>query len=113
MLRSRLPVFEVTPLDGREFTGRPKPTEVDVNMKSNGCACDNIFRERLGLTRREIEVLNWVTNGKTNAEIGLILGTSPRTIQKHLEHVFEKLGVETRTAAAVRVLALTSVQAAR
>ncbi|CBE68380.1 protein of unknown function [Candidatus Methylomirabilis oxygeniifera] len=68
---------------------------------------DNIFSERLGLTRREVEVLTWVTDGKTNAEIGEILDTSPRTVQKHLEHIFEKLGVGTRTAAAARARALT------
>ncbi|MDR1709361.1 MAG: response regulator [Candidatus Accumulibacter sp.] len=52
------------------------------------------------LTRREAETLYWVTLGKTNKDIGDILGSSPRTVNKHLEHVFEKLGVETRTAAA-------------
>lgn len=52
------------------------------------------------LTMREAEVLYWVIKGKTNKDIGDILGTSPRTVHKHLEHVFEKLGVETRTAAA-------------
>jgi DNA-binding response OmpR family regulator len=52
------------------------------------------------LTPREAEVLFWVIKGKTNRDIGDILGTSPRTVNKHLEHVFEKLGVETRTAAA-------------
>lgn len=52
------------------------------------------------LTAREAEVLYWVTKGKINKDIGEILGTSPRTVNKHLEHVFEKLGVETRTAAA-------------
>ena len=52
------------------------------------------------LTQRESEVLNWVIKGKTNRDIGDILGTSPRTINKHLEHVFVKLGVETRTSAA-------------
>lgn len=52
------------------------------------------------LTQREAEVLYWVTLGKTNKDIGDILGSSPRTVNKHLEHVFEKLGVETRTAAA-------------
>ncbi len=52
------------------------------------------------LTPREAEVLFWVIKGKTNKDIGEILGTSPRTVNKHLEHVFEKLGVETRTAAA-------------
>lgn len=71
---------------------------------------DNILVERLGLTRREGEVLAWVTDGKTNVEIGLILDRSPRTVQKHLEHIFEKLGVATRTAAAVRALNPTSSQ---
>src|SRR5450830_556832 len=52
-----------------------------------------------GLTRREAEVLYWAIKGKTNRDIGDILGTSPRTVNKHLEHVFIKLGVETRTAA--------------
>ncbi len=52
------------------------------------------------LTKREAEVLNWLIKGKTNKDIGEILGTSARTINKHLEHVFIKLGVETRTAAA-------------
>ena len=51
------------------------------------------------LTQREAEVLHWVIKGKTNRDIGEILGMSPRTVNKHLEHVFEKLGVETRTAA--------------
>ena len=52
------------------------------------------------LTSREAEVLYWVICGKTNRDIGEILGSSHRTVNKHLEHVFEKLGVETRTAAA-------------
>ena len=52
------------------------------------------------LTQREAEVLYWVTQGKTSKDIGDIFGSSPRTVNKHLEHVFEKLGVETRTAAA-------------
>jgi DNA-binding CsgD family transcriptional regulator len=56
--------------------------------------------EGLGLTKREAEVLFWVTQGKRNSEIGLILGTKERTIYKHLERVFAKLNVETRTAAA-------------
>jgi len=60
--------------------------------------------DRLGLTRREAEILTWVAQGKTDAEIAMILGMSPRTVAKHLEHVFPKLGVETRTAAAVRAI---------
>ena len=62
--------------------------------------------ESLGLSRREAEVLTWLAEGKTNPEIALILGTSPRTIDKHLERVFRKLGVETRTAAATLALSL-------
>ena len=57
------------------------------------------------LTQKESEVLYWVIKGKTNKDIGDILGSSPRTVHKHLEHVFEKLGVETRTAAANLALA--------
>jgi DNA-binding response OmpR family regulator/DNA-binding CsgD family transcriptional regulator len=57
---------------------------------------------RLGfnLTAREAEVLYWVVKGKINRDIGDILGSSPMTVKKHLERVFAKLGVETRTAAA-------------
>ena len=62
------------------------------------------------LTAREAEVLYWLAKGKTNRDIGDILGTSPATVKKQLEHVYEKLGVETRTAAAAlaiqRVVAL-------
>ena len=51
------------------------------------------------LTPRETEVLSWLAKGKTNRDIGEILGMSHRTVNKHLEHIFEKLGVETRSAA--------------
>ena len=54
----------------------------------------------LRLTRREAEVLLWVSYGKSNGDISEVLDISPRTVQKHLEHVYEKLGVETRSAAA-------------
>ena len=63
-----------------------------------------------GMTPREIEVLQWVAHGKTNMEIGTILDVSPRTVQKHLEHIFKKLGVETRMAAATLSLALDTSQ---
>ncbi|HYE40380.1 MAG TPA: LuxR C-terminal-related transcriptional regulator, partial [Ramlibacter sp.] len=59
-----------------------------------------------GLTPREREVVHWLAHGKTDAEIAAVLGTSRRTVQKHLEHVYVKLGVETRTAAVMRALAL-------
>lgn len=56
------------------------------------------------LTRREAEVLYWLSLGKTSRDIADILEMSPRTVPKHLEHVFEKLGVETRTAAAAMAI---------
>jgi DNA-binding CsgD family transcriptional regulator len=52
------------------------------------------------LTPRETEILSWVAYGKSNAEIGAILGISSTTVGKHLEHIYPKLGVENRTAAA-------------
>lgn len=62
------------------------------------------LRESLKLTFREAEILMWIARGKTNKEIGIILDTSPRTVNKHLEHIFEKLGVSTRAAAVAMVL---------
>ena len=56
------------------------------------------------LTAREAEVLYWVVKGKINRDIGDILGASPATVKKHLERVFAKLGVETRTAAAAMAM---------
>jgi len=57
-------------------------------------------RRDYSLTRREREVLDWLARGKSNAEIGAILGISAATVSKHLEHIYPKLGVENRTAAA-------------
>ena len=58
------------------------------------------------LTPRELDVLAWIARGKTNRDIAEILGMSPRTVNKHLEHIFVKLGVETRAAAAALVASL-------
>ena len=56
------------------------------------------------LTAREREVLQWLSGGKTDRDIADILGISPRTVHKHLQRIYEKLGVETRTAAVARAL---------
>jgi DNA-binding CsgD family transcriptional regulator len=56
------------------------------------------------LTPRETEVLRWLSSGKSDRDIGAILGISPRTVHKHLQRIYEKLGVECRTAAVVRAL---------
>jgi DNA-binding CsgD family transcriptional regulator len=58
----------------------------------------------LKLTPREAEVLLWISQGKSNHEIGVILGTKTSTICKHVEHIFSKLNVENRTSAAVIAL---------
>ena len=62
--------------------------------------------EALGVTTREIEVLQWLAAGKTDREVAALLGCSHRTVQKHLQRLYVKLGVETRTAAVMRSLAL-------
>ncbi|MFZ2061067.1 MAG: helix-turn-helix transcriptional regulator [Candidatus Binatus sp.] len=59
-----------------------------------------LLRERLGLARREAEVLFWISKGKTSREIATILSITRKTTDKHVEHIHRKLGTETRTAAA-------------
>ena len=72
----------------------------DARMLTQAALC-----RLLPFTTREAEVFCWVAQGKTNAEIGLILSMSRRTVEKHLEHVYRKLGVGTRLAAVLLVLA--------
>jgi DNA-binding CsgD family transcriptional regulator len=63
-----------------------------------------------GLTSRESEILGWVARGKTNAEIGVALVISPHTVRKHLENIFQKLDVRTRSAAAAYARAALAAQ---
>ncbi|MFV3318975.1 response regulator [Pseudomonas sp. NY15374] len=81
---------------------QPAPLSLDDAPASR------LLSARFQLTGREVEVLRWVACGKTNRDIGTILDLSPRTVNKHLEHVYIKLGVETRTAATAVVLAALS-----
>jgi DNA-binding NarL/FixJ family response regulator len=67
----------------------------------------------LGLTPRVAETLLWLAKGKTNPEIAAILGNSESTVNKHVLDIFEKLGVETRTAATLCALEVLSSPAAR
>lgn len=60
--------------------------------------------ELIGLTKREAEVLFWIAKDKGNAEIAKLLGCSQGTVRKHLEHLYRKLGVQTRTAAVIVAL---------
>jgi DNA-binding NarL/FixJ family response regulator len=63
---------------------------------------------KLGLTPRATETLLWLAQGKTNSDIAAILGITESTIKKHVQEIFEKLGVETRVAATVRALEVLS-----
>lgn len=67
-------------------------------------AMSDLLVRAFDLTEREAQVLLWVIYGKTNREVGEILSMSPRTVNKHLEHMFRKMGAETRTAAAAAAL---------
>lgn len=69
---------------------------------TNDKSGDALLRDRFSLTTRELEVLVWIAKGKSNRDIGEILGLSARTVNKHLEQIYVKLGVENRASAAVK-----------
>jgi DNA-binding response OmpR family regulator/DNA-binding CsgD family transcriptional regulator len=93
-------------LGGRQFEcsllSSLGPDELLFRLSETGTLGDDqaILRQSFGLTGREAEVLLWISRGKANRDIGEILEISPRTVNKHLEQVFIKLGVENRAAAA-------------
>lgn len=88
-----------TPLQ-LSFLGNPTPREYLLRlMEDDETSTRRLLKTRFALTEREAEVLFWLSRGKTNREIGQILSTSPRTINKHLEAVFRKLDVENRSTA--------------
>lgn len=81
------------------------PDELLFSLTEIGSESDEeILQRTLSLTSRESEVLLWVSRGKSNREIGEILSISPRTVNKHLEQIFVKLGVENRASAAARAV---------
>lgn len=83
------------------FVGRMGGDEFLLRVAEESASEDASFlKEKLGLTAREAEVLLWIARGKSNRDIGQILGMSPRTVNKHLEQIYVKLGVENRAAAA-------------
>jgi DNA-binding NarL/FixJ family response regulator len=84
-----------------QYMGRLGANEFLLRLaKDSGSETPAEFSSELGLTTREGEVLSWLSKGKTNRDIAQILGLSPRTVDKHLEQIYSKLGVENRTAAA-------------
>lgn len=70
----------------------------------NPAAEEAQLRERLAVTAREAEVLLWISRGKANRDIAQILDLSPKTVNKHLEQIYAKLGVENRAAAAAKAV---------
>ena len=90
-----------------EFVAKSGPNENLMRLIDNKKVDEaSYLKTMLPITTRESEVLFWLARGKTNREIGQILGTSPRTINKHLEQLFKKLHVENRTAAAAKAITL-------
>jgi len=84
-----------------QYMGKLGPNEFLLRLaKDTSANLPAEFSSELGLTTREGEVLSWLSKGKTNRDIAQILGLSPRTVDKHLEQIYAKLGVENRTAAA-------------
>jgi DNA-binding response OmpR family regulator/DNA-binding CsgD family transcriptional regulator len=83
------------------FLSRTGPDEYLYRLTETGGGQEEAFlRQYLSLTMREAEVLIWIARGKSNRDISDILGISPRTVNKHLEQIFTKLGVENRASAA-------------
>lgn len=74
----------------RNATSIPSPGKIEI---------DHTHLAALGFTPREREVMQWLSEGKRDREIATILGLSARTVEKHVGHIFQKLNVETRTAA--------------
>jgi DNA-binding response OmpR family regulator/DNA-binding CsgD family transcriptional regulator len=109
----RLPASNKLEVDGNvltfTFLSRTGADEFLYRLTEAGIGQEEAFlRQYLSLTTREAEVLIWIARGKSNRDISDILGISPRTVNKHLEQVFTKLGVENRASAAalaVRALA--------
>lgn len=85
------------------FLGAMGPDEHLFRLTAaNDKSADAMLRQHFALTVRESEVLLWIAKGKSNRDIGDILGLSARTVNKHLEQIYVKLGVENRASAAVK-----------
>ena len=85
------------------FLGAMGPDEYLFRLTAaNEKSDDHLLKDHFALTTRESEVLLWIAKGKSNRDIGDILGLSARTVNKHLEQIYVKLGVENRASAAVK-----------
>ena len=83
------------------YIGQIGPDEYLLRLVEGGGVDDRtLLKQKLAVTEREAEVLLWIARGKSNRDIAEILELSPRTVNKHLEQIYAKLGVENRTSAA-------------
>ncbi len=103
---ARRPASAIQPFEAGalsfQYIGMTATAEILVKpMRRVSDSKENVLEETFGLTRREAEVLYWLTLGKTNRDISAILGLSARTVNKHLEQIFQKMGIDNRTSAAV------------
>lgn len=98
--------FEVTVANASPLVlvpvGTAGPGERLYRLGRSEAGETDLLKFRFGITAREAEVLLWIGRGKTNKDIGEILGLSPRTVNKHLEQIYAKLGVENRASAALK-----------
>jgi DNA-binding NarL/FixJ family response regulator len=90
---------------------RRREQQANVEFKPDFSSSKPLLK--LGLTPRATEALLWLAQGKTNSDIGRILGITESTVKKHVQEMFEKLGVETRGAATVRALEILNAQQPR
>jgi len=89
--------------------GEAQPGEYLLRLKDANAPDETaILKKVFQLTDREAEVLSWIAKGKSNRDIASILSCSPRTVNKHLEQIYEKLQVENRTAAAMHAVRVLS-----
>ena len=93
------------------YIGQIGPDEILLRLVEGGSSDDRLVLQRkLLLTQRESEVLLWIARGKSNRDIAEILTLSPRTVNKHLEQIYTKLGVENRASAAALAVRTLGVQ---
>lgn len=93
-----------SPLVVRRFAERDRDDLEMFVLEERGSPPGPAALMQLGITAREAEVLYWIAQGKSNPDIATILGANVRTVHKHVEHIFQKLGLETRNAAMLAAL---------
>jgi DNA-binding response OmpR family regulator/DNA-binding CsgD family transcriptional regulator len=93
-----------SPLVVRRFAERDRDDLRMFVLEERGSPPGPAALMQLGITARQAEVLYWIAQGKSNPDIATILGANVRTVHKHVEHIFQKLGLETRNAAMLAAL---------